>query len=144
MFATLLMTVALAGDPGIHRCRATDGSLVYQDRPCATGTAQARRSPDVSRAARSTPIGQYGAPDERALAACSERFLHCSGSDAARMDSCIAAIAPCSSGRTSSCCPATCVERYRSQRRSGESLASAVRLALLDPDLPSCAASTGR
>jgi hypothetical protein len=151
MITAFFMAVALAGSGDIHRCRAADGSLAFQDRPCdvvATpprAASPSRQSRPAARQADMAAMPRAHAPaDERLLAACSERFLHCADGNAQRMDACIASIAPCSTARGGACCPSGCVDRYQSLRRSGEPLASAVRLALLDPDAPSCAAPGSR
>lgn len=98
--------------------------------------------PAIEQAPRSTtslPLADRSAAEERLIASCSERFLNCARSDAAAMDACVASLPRCGQGSTG-CCPAACIESYQSLRREGEGLASAVRLALLDPFAPSCAA----
>ncbi|HRQ65094.1 MAG TPA: hypothetical protein PKZ76_09565 [Xanthomonadaceae bacterium] len=151
MITGLLMAVALAGAGDIHRCRAADGSLAFQDRPCDVAatppraSSPSRQSPPAERQPDLAATPRAHAPvDERLMAACSERFLHCADGNAQRMDACIASIAPCSAARGGACCPSSCVDRYQSLRRKGEPLASAVRLALLDPHAPSCAAPGSR
>jgi hypothetical protein len=149
MFGSLLFLLALA-DTEIHRCRAADGTTVFQDRPCAVAPGGDRRSartgpaaPEFERRAQTRgPVADRTAADERVLAACSERFLHCAG-DGAAMDACVAAIRTCPAGGAA-CCPRGCLERYQRLRRAGESRPNAVRLALLDPDGPSCAVPGAR
>jgi hypothetical protein len=149
MLGSLLFLLALA-DTEIHRCRAADGTTVFQDRPCAVSPAGERRRAgtapagpaDERRAHARDAVAARAAADERVLAACSERFLHCAG-DAAGMDACVAAIRTCPAGGAA-CCPRGCLERYARLRRAGESRPNAVWLALLDPDGPSCAATGAR
>lgn len=102
-------------------------------RPPARATASPREP------AGAAPLASRSAAQERLIASCSERFLGCATADTAAMDACVASLPRCGS-RSAGCCPAACIERYQSLRREGEGLASAVRMALLDPFAPSCAA----
>jgi hypothetical protein len=151
-----LLTLAL-GANDIHRC-SDGGRVVFQDKPCAgagvsirldgdTASAQAelRRWLEADKASRGAQPAATEAPTssrpvagEAQLAVCSERFLACASDDAAAMDGCVAALPRCG-GASSACCPAACIDRYQSLRGEGHGLASAVRLALLDPAQPSCA-----
>jgi hypothetical protein len=147
MIGSILIAVVLAGSGDIHRCRSADGSVAFQDRPCEAATlpARPRAAPQRNALAPPQPAQLHATTprqpaNERLLATCSERFLHCASDNATRMDACIAAIAPCSGSRGAACCPSACVERYQSLRQNGEARASAVRLALLDPHAPSCTA----
>lgn len=167
--ALLLAAVSTAAPQRIYQCRDTRGATAYQDRPCddasrqqlseggeqelrrwleqqraterravrppsPTSTNRAMRDPEVY----APPVGRSAA-EERLIANCSERFLNCARSDAVAMDACVARLPRCGQS-TPACCPAACIESYQSLRREGEGLASSVRLALLDPFAPSCAA----
>jgi hypothetical protein len=146
MLGSLLLLLVMA-DTEIHRCRAADGTVAFQDRPCAQATTAPapRGGPSTAPVRNATPMPRHAPPaqgvraDERVLAACSERFLHCAHGNDARMDACVAAIRTCPAGGAP-CCPSRCIQRYQDLRRQGEARSSAVRLALLDPDSPSCAA----
>lgn len=92
------------------------------------------------RAASSGAPALASADEERRMAVCSERFLHCARGGERAMDACIAALPRCGSG-VGTCCPAPCIERYRSGRARGEAPSAAVYGALLDPGAPSCAAA---
>jgi hypothetical protein len=107
------------------------------------GAARTASRPATARAPRDYSemplLADRTAAEERLIASCSERFLNCARSDAAAMDACVASLPRCGH-RSAGCCPAACIESYQGLRREGEGLASAVRLALLDPFAPSCAA----
>ena len=160
--ALLAMAVALGGSGEIHRCAADGGRIVFQDKPCPGGASkgiktdgdpaiaqrelqrwlaeQRERTPPVA----PTPSGSTQPRDavtvtEARLAVCSERFLGCASGDAATMDACVAALPRCGPSG-GSCCPQACIARYQTLRQEGLALASAVRLALLDPSAPACAA----
>jgi hypothetical protein len=159
-----LLVLALQAPGQIYRCPASDGSVHYQDQPCAGGkkfsggtsdeqdlrswlegmAAPAARAPAASSGrapSRSTGAAPLLSASERLIAVCSERFLACASDQAAKMDRCVAALPRCSSTRSSGCCPSSCVEAYQSRRNQGSPLPAAVRGALLDPSSgPSCAA----
>ncbi len=82
---------------------------------------------------------RYAAVSEYALAICSEQFLHCADADMRRMDACVSALPRCMQGVRQDCCPEACIQRYQQERREGQPLPAAVRLALLDPQAPRCA-----
>lgn len=164
--ASWLLATALMAPGDIYRCKDASGAVSFQDQPCTGGEsahlARAGDDPaDSERALRqwldayrgrngdpaSTPAPAAarpprwqggGAISEAQLAMCSERFLHCASGDAAAMDACIARLPSCGSGAAGACCPRSCVARYQDLREAGHALASAVRLALLDPDAPAC------
>jgi hypothetical protein len=158
-----LLIFALQAPGEIYRCPASDGSVHYQDQPCAGGKQFAGGADEqelrswlegmAAPAARPTARSSGGsarassgsAPilsaSERLIAVCSERFLACASDKPALMDRCVAALPRCSSSRSSGCCPSSCVEAYQVRRSQGSPLPNAVRGALLDPASgPSCAA----
>ncbi len=163
--SSLLLAVALAAPGDIYRCKDAAGAVSYQDHPCAgASTAPMIKAGDDSAASQlalqqwldgyrqrsdagrgqptSRPLslprsGTGAAVSEAQLAMCSERFLHCAHGDAATMDRCVDRLPRCGSGGAP-CCPQACIARYQGLRQSGQPLASAVRLALLDPDAPAC------
>lgn len=156
--------------PGeIFRCRDASGALRFQDKPCAgvpstrivgggSDTADSQRALrqwlDAQRPAQAVaPVTRRiavptrpiirtagSAVSEAQLAMCSERFLHCANGDGPAMDACVGRLPRCDSSRQGECCPQACISRYQSLRLAGQPLASAVRLALLNPDAPACAA----
>lgn len=161
----LLAAAFQSGD--IYRCRGADGVVRFEDRPCkgveSQKLARAGEDPAATRLAlmrflrdhklhgsaattngqrrRPAPQIAAGAPvSEAQLAVCSERFLRCAHGTGAVMDACIARLPRCAPGvAAGSCCPNACISRYQRLRRQGQALASAVRLALLDPDAFACA-----
>lgn len=157
--ASGLLIVALQAPGQIYRCPSADGSVNYQDQPCAGGQRfaggdedlqslrgwlQEMAPPKASAPARgaSVPTRRYSSASEQLIAVCSERFLACASDKPALMDRCVAALPSCGAGRSSGCCPASCVSAYQQRRQAGSPLAAAVRGALLDPSSgPSCAAS---
>lgn len=164
LIAASLLIVALQAPGQIYRCPAKDGSVHYQDQPCAggkqfaggSGSEQELRSwlegmaAPARPPARSSGGATRGTPSsapilsasERLIAVCSERFLACASDKPAVMDRCVAALPRCSSNRSSGCCPSSCVEAYQARRNQGSPLPNAVRGALLDPSSgPSCAAA---
>lgn len=165
---TMLTLLALAAPGDIYRCQDAAGRVSYQDQPCV-GASSARLAQSNDSAASqlalqqwldqqrgrriaSTPATTNASPGSRPLlhpgsvvseaqlAGCSERFLHCANGDAQSMDRCISALPRCSAQGAGPCCPQACISRYQSLRQNGSTLASAVRLALLDPDAPACMA----
>jgi hypothetical protein len=166
IFATLLLTAALAAPGEIYRCPNASGGVSYQDKPCAgsaAGSAPLVAAGDDSaasqralqhwldgyrtRVATSTPAAApreprggsvTGSVSESQLAMCSERFLHCAHGNEATMDRCVDRLPRCGSGAAAPCCPQACIERYQGLRQGGAELATSVRLALLDPDAPAC------
>lgn len=166
LLSLLLATQLSAGD--IYRCRGADGVVRFEDRPCkgveSQKLASAGEDPAATRLAltrflrdhklRSTTtatgttrriaahprIAPNGPVSEAQLAVCSERFLKCAHGTGSVMDGCIARLPRCGPGvAANSCCPQACVARYQRLRQQGQPLASAVRLALLDPDAFACA-----
>lgn len=104
-------------------------------------TAPAPGAGRASARPRTPPSGSGNGPvSEAQLAVCSERFLKCAHGTGAVMDGCIARLPRCGQGVAAhSCCPQACVSRYQRLRQQGHPLASAVRLALLDPEAYACA-----
>lgn len=164
----ILLLALVLGAPGdIYRCSDVSGKVSFQDQPCARGAQSAHlasgnddakasqmalqqwldshrehRAPNTpATGARSVrpPFGN-GAISEAQLAMCSERFLHCAQGNDDAMDACVASLPRCGTGGSAPCCPQACVSRYQSLRRDGNALATSVKLALLDPDAPACAA----
>ena len=162
LFAALVLSLSVASAaPGqIYRCTKADGSVGFQDQPCAgqqgtklDGDADAaqlrqwlrqfpkerRAAPAAGSAARTRPPADFTMVSESQLAVCSERFLACASGDAGKMDRCIAALPRCSASRNSQCCPSSCISAYQTLRRSGNKLSAAVHDALMAPGRPSCA-----
>jgi hypothetical protein len=111
-----------------------------RDHKLSTGAPA--RAPDrpVARPRLTTSGPGNGPVSEAQLAVCSERFLKCAHGTGSVMDGCVARLPRCGPGVASnSCCPQACVSRYQRLRQQGHPLASAVRLALLDPDAYACA-----
>lgn len=164
----MLTLMALVAPGDIYRCQDASGRLSYQDTPCSSGSsarlpqgedgaasqralqqwldqqrghAAAPTHGDEGKAApRPRPLLHPDSPvSEAQLAGCSERFLHCASHDAQAMDRCIGQLPRCSRQGSGACCPQACIDRYQTLRKDGSNLASAVRLALLDPDSPACA-----
>jgi hypothetical protein len=164
----VLLTIALAAPGDIYRCRDATGAVSFQDHPCACGESarltasgddpaasqralqqwldqhrgqRDRALPATSSAPRSVRPPYSGGPiSEAQLAMCSERFLYCAHGDAAIMDACINQLPRCGKGASGACCPQSCISRYQSLRQDGNALALSVKLALLNPDAPACAA----
>jgi hypothetical protein len=124
------------------RPASTPGSP--QRQPGTAAPASSSQEPTVaatgSRGVSPRAPALASAGEERRLAVCSERFLHCARGGERAMDACIAALPRCGSG-VGACCPAPCLERYRNSRARGETPSAAVYGALLDPDGASCAAA---
>lgn len=156
--ALFALVAALSGSGEIYRCSA-DGRVVYQDKPCPGSTSKGIKTDgDPAKAQRelqrwlaeqrqrapaqappsATETRSAVDVSEARLAVCSERFLGCASGDAVTMDACVAALPRCETSG-GSCCPHACIARYQTLRREGLELASAVRLALLDPNAPACA-----
>ncbi len=153
----LVLLLALGAGGEIHRC-VESGRVVFQDKPCAGSAAQGLKTHSDSakaerelriwlaqqRARAEPPSPSAGRSSESVtvsearLAVCSERFLHCAGSDESAMDACVATLPRCGPNG-GDCCPAACINRYQVLRADGHERASAVRLALLDPNAPACA-----
>lgn len=168
---TLWLTLALAAPGEIYRCKDASGTLSYQDHPCARASSETKLASAGDSAASQRELQQWldsyrrrsggsiepsttvrrpsaapytgGAVSEAQLAVCSERFLHCAHGDEATMDRCVDGLPRCGDGRGNACCPQVCVDRYQYLRQAGQPLASAVRLALLDPEAPACGAVAG-
>lgn len=166
--AAWLVVLALAAPGDIYRCADSTGKLSYQDHPCAgTGSSTRLAGGDSDTAASQRALQQWldqqrgvalpaapanpapaasrrvwlpGPVSEAQLAVCSERFLHCAQGNAAAMDRCVSQLPRCADGQADACCPSVCISRYQSLRQQGQELASAVRLALLDPSAPACSA----
>ncbi len=166
----LLESALVCSAPGeIYRCRDASGALRFQDKPCAgvpstriagggTDTADSQRAlrqwldaqrpaPAVAPSTRriespARPITRSlgGAVSQAQLAMCSERFLHCANGDGPAMDACVGRLPRCAGRQQGQCCPQACISRYQSLRLAGQPLAAAVRLALLNPNAPACAA----
>ena len=164
------LAVVFSAKGEIYRCVDADGSIGFHDRPCKHSRSvligKKSDSPDadlrklrdaLSRLEQSDPPPrpaartQNSAPlqlnwrtlgpvDEQRLAVCSSQFFSCAEGNAPRMDRCVAAIPRCDIRRSSGCCPAECVSRYRDLRRNGVLPAPAVRNALLDERYGSCSA----
>lgn len=116
----------------------------FRDRPRAvTGAPPARKETPASTSGSTAGAAPLSPATERRLAACSERFLACADGDAARMDACVARVTRCAASGTA-CCPDECITRYQRLRQRGDPLAAAVRGALLDSSLPSCAETPPR
>lgn len=166
----VLIALALSAPGDIYRCTNAAGQVSFQDHPCSGGKAAHLASAGEDSAASqlalqqwldahrksagaamppgaavpSTPSGRLplgaGLVSEAQLAACSERFLGCAQGDAGRMDACVNRLPRCSRHGADACCPQACISRYLALRQDGNPLAVSVRLALLDPYAPACAA----
>ena len=162
LLTAAVLVTALQAPGQIYRCPTADGSTRYQDQPCTGGKQFSGEDQDLQSLRswledlappkpappkpggaphRAAPSYQYRSVSEQLIAVCSERFLACASDKPAAMDRCVAALPRCGDGRTSGCCPSSCVEAYQQRRQAGSPLASAVRGALLDPSSgPSCGA----
>jgi hypothetical protein len=166
--SALMAMLAFGGAGDIFHCVGPDGAMVFQDKPCTTKSvllSSKTKSSDadllklrqalkkIERAAPPPPPRVHasslmtqqrwssrGPADQSLLAACSSQFFECAGSDAGRMDRCVAVIPRCGNGRSASCCPGECVTRYLDLRRARFTPAQSVRDALLDNTSGSCAA----
>lgn len=167
MSVLLALMLAWAAPGDIYRCRDAAGAERFQDRPCAGLSSERlagggedsaasrlalqrwlRQRAPVSRQAprQAIPSRNFagGPVSEAQLASCSERFLKCAHGTASIMDRCVANLPRCNRGASAQCCPQACISRYQELRRGGHPLASAVRLALLDPDAFACAGAVAR
>jgi hypothetical protein len=165
--SALMAMLAFGGAGDIFHCAGPDGAMVFQDKPCTTKSvllSSKTQSADadlmklrqalkkIERTAPNPPQRVHtprvltqrwsnrGPADQRLLAACSSQFFECAGSNAGRMDRCVAGIPRCGSGRAANCCPSECVTRYQDLRRARFTPAQSVRDALLDNTIGSCAA----
>ncbi len=165
--SALMAMLAFGGAGDIFHCAGPDGALVFQDKPCTTRSVllssktqsanadllklrQALKK--IERTAPRPPPRVHtsslmtqrwsnrGPADQGLLAACSSQFFECAGSNAARMDRCVAAIPACSGTRSANCCPGECVTRYQDLRSARFTPAQSVRDALLDNTVGSCTA----
>lgn len=169
ILSSMLLIAVLAAPGDIYRCKNAAGAVSYQDQPCAgaatapmikagndsaasqlalqqwlDGYRQRSGTPGTKPTPRALPLPRSSdgaAVSEAQLAMCSERFLGCAHGDAATMDRCVDRLPRCGAGGGGSCCPQACIGRYQGLRQNGQPLASAVRLALLDPDAPGCGAA---
>jgi hypothetical protein len=165
--SALTAMLAFAGAGDIFHCAGPDGAMVFQDKPCTTKSvllSSKTQSADadlmklrqalkkIERTAPRSPPRVHtprvltqrwsnrGPADQDLLAACSSQFFECAGSNAGRMDRCVAGITRCGNGRSANCCPGECVTRYQDLRRARFTPAQSVRDALLDNTVGSCAA----
>ena len=79
VWATLIGCVRSAHAESVYKCRAADGAVAFQDRPCAN--AQAETRVDIAPAPPSSPSPDYG------LAASDERSARTKGSSSPRANS---------------------------------------------------------
>lgn len=168
--ATLVLILSLGASGDIYRCADANGRLSYQDHPCSSGTSARLSAAGQDSAASQRALQQWldqqrpqhghstsvavsnsrpslrfaGAISEAQLAICSERFLACAHGEAPVMDACVARLPRCSATLGSNCCPQACVSRYQDLRVAGNSLATSVKLALLDPDAPACLSASSQ
>ena len=164
MIVAPLLALSLAAAAGeIYHCRSDDGSVRFQDQPCDTEQLDLIRSkrddgqvdlgrlrdwldstekPGPSASTDAAPVRHRPRDPslpprprgEAAVAACSERFLHCAGQGPENMDRCVSSLIPCSQGRRAGCCNVRFLERYDLLRSGGVTQREAVRHALLaDP-----------
>lgn len=138
----------------MYRCSVPGGGSSFQDRPCAAGASgKALAAADVAdpaalgrwlREQQRTARPATGAkppgpalvlPGEalppHLMAACSTRFYDCAHADGVRMQRCLGQVPLCTTRRSTSCCPALALERFRSARAQGATAAEATRSALL-------------